>query len=262
MKLKSYDILIIGADVAGIAFASSRSNKILLVDRTMLCGHDFTVTYKVNRLKTPDNPSPMTTEFHNELKLRNLADDNGLISTPAVSGVLSERLLSSNAEVMFMTEITEIKYIDDSYSVKLYSPDGFETIIASVIYDFTATGVLHNKAVEVKIERYFTAMLTKADPNIPDVNLPRGRFTNEYIVQLPLNDSDDYISARKMLYNFWEIHRQTDLTGYELTASAPEFMYVFPGLNGYHVAVSENWYWHPSAAYNDLISAFEGGVRL
>ncbi|MDR1093162.1 MAG: FAD-dependent oxidoreductase [Clostridiales bacterium] len=267
--MRNFERLIIGADAAGIGAAcSARSRNTLLVDRGIVCGHDFTAAYKAYPLAYAERPSAEGSELLYGLRKANLIC-GGKVSVPAASGVLAGLLLKSGCRVMFMTEVVGIEYSGGAYRVTLFSNDGFETVHAAEIIDVTAQGTLHDGAGKVRIDRYCNALLTRLletkEPRPSDFyTLYNCRFPSEYVYGIRVLDGEEYGGARRRLHETWRAHHKGALRGFEFAALASEFMYAFPdaGKDGYSAKISERRIWHPSPSHGDLLSAFEGGARL
>ena len=267
--MRQFKILIIGATASGIGKAYKLNDtSTLLVDSGIICGHEFTASYKYGRI---DERSPLSDEAIQLLsKIRecNLIE-NGDISTPSVSGILAVMLLNSGTQVMFMTEVTSVDKADGGFNVTVFSPDGFETVFVEKIFDTAAKGTFHTLGKSLPYKTEYSAMVTKirnTEINSEGVYngayLKRCRFAGEYIFTVPAA-SENYIEARRHLHGIWQEYTREVLTDFELDMTAHEFSYTLPEeYTGFSAIVEDGFVFAPSVAYDNILSAFDGGVRL
>ncbi len=269
--MRKFKKLILGADVAGIAAACVSGGKnTLIVDSSIVCGHEFTASYKSGRIKPQAEPSAYGKELLSKINENNLLNGE-IISVPSVSGILSVMLLKSGTEVMFLTEVTEITPTKGGYNVTLFSKDGFENIFVEQILDVTANGIKHDTSSRLPWKRQYTAEVTNTGDTVADFSfenngmfLERCAFNNEYIFGIDVLPDEDIFGARMRLHGVWQELVLNQLKNFELAMTASEFKYSLPEdyQKGYKVQIAENWIWYPSAAHSNLLSAFEGGVVL
>ncbi len=264
--MRCFKTLIIGATALGIGKACTlNSEDTLVVDSSIICAHEFTACYKAGKINPKAPLSNAGKELLGKMQECNLIEDEN-ISVPSVSGILAVMLLNSNSQVMFMTEVTNIEKTDKGFNVTLFSADGFTTVFAENIIDTTAKGTCHSLGEGLPYTMEYTAIVTKIRNT--EINssgeylgavLKRCRFEGEYIFSITVSE-EDFISAREALHNLWQKCVEKYLPDFELDMTAHEFRYSLP--KSYCASVDEGFLFCPSASYNDILSAFEGGALL
>ena len=268
--MRCFKTLIIGATALGIGKACALNDPdTLLTDSGIICAHEFTACYKAGRINTETALSAPSEKLLSKMRECNLVED-GNISIPSVSGILAEMLLNSGTRVMFMTEVTHIEKTENGFNVTLFSSDGFETVFTEKILDTIAMGTLHSLGENLPYTTEYTAAVTKTE-NIRvnsegeycGATLKRCRFEGEYIFSIPVS-GDDIVEARKKLHGIWQKCVEKYLPEFELDMTAHEFRYSLPPEygGGYTAEVEQGFVFSPSCAYNDVLSAFEGGAAL
>lgn len=268
--MRCFKTLIIGATAVGIGKACALNDRnTLLVDSSIICAHEFTACYKAGKINPKTSLSAPANELLSKMQECNLIE-NGNVSIPSVSGILAAMLLNSGTQVMFMTEVTCIEKTRKGFNVTLFSSDGFETVFTEKILDTAAKGTLHSLGESLPYTVEYTAIVTKirnteinSQGEYLGAALKRCRFEGEYVFSIPVS-CEDFLSARKTLHHIWQECVEKYLPDFELDMTAHEFRYSLPCEynNGFIVSVEEGFVFSPSCAYNDILSAFEGGVTL
>ena len=83
-----------------------------------------------------------------------------------------------------------------------------------------------------------------------------GRFDSEYI--LAMDCENDLFTARARYRETWARLCHTDFAGWETAAIASALAYMYPA--PFSETEAENRYICPSAAYPDVMAAYEGGA--
>jgi hypothetical protein len=163
-----------------------------------------------------------------------------------------------------MTKIIDVQPSSNGYEITLYNSSGLQKIEAGSIID-TISNCASNPARQVSVEyRKINAMLHCADPQeLPEledesVELAPGLFPGEVILKLDVDVNDDWIEARQKLHEYW-LHRPKVLSPWILAAVADSFE--IGVAKGAH-EIADNWTWFPSAAFPNLLQAFDAGQLL
>ncbi len=267
--MKHAPILVLGATMAGTALALSRPADTLVVERSMLFGTDYLGSLNIKRCRPDLVRQPLALDFRDELFRRNLLNDAGEVHAQRIAGVLANRLRNSGAGVLLLTEVVAISPRDEGYEVVLYNADGYTTVHAGQIIDTTSDGYFLDPSQRPPIQKSLCAALAVPAGAVLTSCCPtggqilQGRFADEFVLKVALDAADGWVAARARLNACWQECRSRLPDGCAIAAIATEWAVDFQIEPADHVdlAVHARWRWHPSASYQDLLSAFAGGAR-
>lgn len=258
-------IVVLGASLASFGIAAKNPEEVLVIEPSSLVGQEFIDSFHLGEGWEKDVHSPFAQHLRSELEERNILSADGLISIPPLAPVLFNRIRTMGLSFLFQTSITAVEKGDDGYLVTLWNNSGFRTLKTDCVIDTSATALsTFGKAAEGRILR--KSLNGMIYPKCPDAPIPqdipgiarfwRGRFSKEVVVSFELELSDNWITARQKIHDFWQSRQIPD---WELAILASTFDYeVDPG--PYEIA--ENWYWLPSCAYANALQAVDGGTEF
>ena len=198
--MKMYNYFLIGATAfsAGIIDKNNDKYSIALAEKGNVCGYEFSSAYK-----TDGNTFGYACEtiggqsFKDELIKRGALNETGGEYFPAVAPIISNRINRSGADCFFMTNIVNIEFTDNVYTITLTSFGGQFQIQAERIIDTT----FEVTALEKSLNVYTTNGIYKHKVDI---------------------DNDDYSKIRI------EIYEKLKNTGEQIILFASEFDYGMP----------------------------------
>jgi len=262
--MQKVPVVIFGATVCGIAAATIKSDKIIIIEKSMLLGSEFISSMNIKSCKTPFE-SELALAFSEDLKKRGLLSENGEFHIFPVSGLLADYLRKSGSSVLLMTDVVSIESCSEGFKVKIYNTDGFSEIFSEKIIDTTSEGLFLKNRYDLAPRKSICAMLLCDSGrdicgyNDEEALILKGKFTNEYVLKVKISSNTDWPEAREILHNYWEKQRHTIFAGWKIASVASAFSYDFK--EEVSVEVQKGWLWKPSASYADLLSAYEGGVK-
>lgn len=264
------DCVVIGASVLGCGYALEHSGACMIIEPSMLLASEFGSTYRFESAKEPDACSSGTKELYDDMVKRNILRDGRMSSIP-ISALLAKRLLDKEVPVVLCACITDISPAGGGYTVTYFGTDGERKVNCKYILDTMATGTLHDKCREFDYSKHLNAVLCfekkselterniKAIESVKheNVKIVKGRFKDEYALKLRLNKDTDYAEARMAVVDCFAELKEAALDGWRIAAISSFFDYEFK--NSIKAEAAKNFLWQPSAAYNNLFDAFEGG---
>ena len=132
------------------------------------------------------------------------------ICIPAVSGLFSRRLLQSKAAVYLQSRLAETKKQNGRFVLTVFGPDGFFALSCDRILD------TRTKALPQTVQRQyaFCAMLagksgefTAPPKTLGPLRVLHGRFSDEYLLRLPLEKPLPLPLAAEQLTTHWAQHQ-------------------------------------------------------
>jgi hypothetical protein len=184
-------------------------------------------------------------------------------------------IIERDINVMFLTEIISIEYCskhEKGYYVTLFNADGLSTWHTDWIIETTTPGWKTDDYKDsIKIKKSLCAMLVPMqnreiffNPDFSNgISILKGCFKNEYVLKFRVNKQSDWIEARNALNQFWISYRNKHFPNCEIASVATAFAYDFQDdfSEGCPVELDKEWDWIPSASFNNMLAAIEGGVR-
>lgn len=254
---KQYRTAFIGASAwtAGYISAHPEEENVILENSAIL-SPEFSGTFRAEPISLPITSYGKA--FFDDLTARNLLASDGRISIPAINPYFARVLLASHTTTLLMTHVYESIQTESGYVVRYVNTDGYGELFCKNIVDTRSVsgGMITLRAMlgghGCPIEGYHKA----------GVRVLHGRFDHEYILIMDMNsfaDNPDNWPAMRALYREkWAVLCRTDFAGWETAAIAPYPARMYP--SPVWRKMSENNYVCPSAAYPDVMAAYEGGV--
>ncbi len=270
--MKKLSLLVIGATFYGISAAAtvmktiidSDNNKVLVIEKTMLLGSEFIDSMNIKQCDGEYNTEPAQ-EFMKDMISRGLLNEKGEVHVFPVAGMLAVFVKAGRIPVLLMTDIVSTEKGNGGYIVTLFNSDGFTQLFTKRIIDTTSEGVLPAFKYDISYNKSICAMLMSDGGKNPDnyadgnTQVLKGRFPDEYVLKVGLDIEDSWPVAREKLHNYWCSKASTEFAGWKIASIAAAFAYDFQNCP-FTKNIAENIIWHPSAAYPDMLSAFEGGT--
>lgn len=265
------DCVVIGASVLGCGYALAHSESCVIIEPSMLLASEFGSVYRFESAKEPGACSIETKELYDDMVKRNILRDGRLSSIP-VSAMLAKRLVEKKVPVVLSACIIDISRSGDGYTVTYFGTDGERKVNCKYILDTAAIGTLHDKCCGFNYSKHLSAVLCfekkcefteqdiKAIESVKaeNVRIVKGRFKDEYALKLRIGNDTDYAEARKEIVDCFLKLKEDKLAGWKIAAISSFFDYEFE--NSLKIEAAKNFLWMPSAAYNNLFEAFEGGL--
>lgn len=208
-QILHYSTVVLGATAFGCAYACSHPETTAVVEESLnVCG-EFCGALRADPLTQPPQTG-FGAELFAELQQRNLVNSAGEICIPAVSGLFSRRLLQSKAAVYLQCRLAETKKQNGRFVLTVFGPDGFFTLSCDRILD------TRTKALPQTVQRQyaFCAMLagksgefTAPPKALGPLQVRHGRFSDEYILRLPLKKPLPLPLAAEQLTKHWAQHQ-------------------------------------------------------
>ena len=156
---------------------------------------------------------------------------------------------------MLMTEVTDIKKVDNYYKIMVYHSNGFETIYAKHILDTTTLGIGHAAAGKYEKQKQLNAIVYN-----PDGSELKGLSFNSqnglYTYTLPVDLETSRYEAVEMLCGMEKAFAEKNL---QISGIASDFSYI---MEPCREMIEEQFVWIPSVGYANLIEAFDMGVQF
>jgi hypothetical protein len=254
MRQKQYDIAILGATFMGCGVALNSENRVI-IESGGVFGPEFINNYKVC---LPAKIAPKTKtgkEFLRQLERRHIVSSSGdIYQAPAVYS-MSIFLREKPVDILFMTEVMEITKKDGIYHIRVYHTKGFETIASKKIIDTTTFAKKADTAFMAGIKKTLNAVIYNPDANSMEW-LSYNSASKLYTYSLPVPFEKTRHEAIEELCGLEAAFKSKNM---RISSIAPEFAYDIPSI---HRVIDENFAWDPSAAYTNLIEAFDEGILL
>ena len=247
--------LIIGATFLGIGYAAANQD-CLIIEKGENPGPDFVGCASLKRINMNKAYSALTGGLLDQLSRRKLIDESGNVHIYPVSGIMSDFILSKKLRVIMGTRPVSINKISDGYVVNIFSLNGFDEIHTESIID--TRPIIKNTNADAGYKKYINASVLgggKEFENIVGVEIKHGLY-GQSVLSMQVCKDASYTEARLELHEFIS----KNIKESKIASFASEFEYRFT--DSICKKISDNYYWVPSASYNDFISAFESGAAL
>ncbi|MBU3191000.1 hypothetical protein K9O30_16665 [Clostridium bowmanii] len=229
-NISHYSTFICGATATAIGIASENINDTLIVERTGLVANEFIDCYHIGS-KNWNSVSHLGKNLKKELIQRNILSEAGMVHIPAVAPVLFKAIKNLGINTLFITEVIEVKKIEEVYEITLHNNSGFQKITADKIIDTTST--IHPKFKQYTYSKSINAMLHSIEENLfpfsnseiienENVCFEQGRFDKEIILKYSVSNDEDWIEARHKLHSYWQ-NRPAFLKKWSLATIASTF---------------------------------------
>lgn len=247
--------LIIGASFLGVGYAAANQDCII-IEKGENPVPDFVGCASLNKINADKAYSPSGKALLSELNQRKLLDENGNVHIYPVSGIMSDFILSKKLRVIMDTRPVSINKISGGYVVNIFSLNGFDEIHTESIID--TRPIIKNTNADVEYKKYINASVLgggKEFENIVGVEIKHGLY-GQSVLSMQVCKDASYTETRLELHEFIS----KNIKESKIASFASEFEYRFT--DSICKKISDNYYWVPSASYNDFISAFESGAAL
>lgn len=251
-----YGTILLGATAFSCG-ALEAGEDVLCIERGVLLAQEYCQGYVSMTLSTPKTEKGRA--LYDELTARGLAK-NGRLHCPPVADVLARRLLEKGAAIWLNAEVLDISTVPGGFRVDVMAVDGLRTVTAARVIDTTSEGVkrcarqlaAYKKEVRVPLLR-----TTGELPALPGgAYIEWGALKDEAILCVPVASDASWPDMRFALRDLWQSLHARGI-GYQLAAEPVEaaIHYDAPVC----AALSRGWTFCPSAAWGDLMRAFEEG---
>jgi hypothetical protein len=260
-------VLVIGATFAGIGLARRLGSEGLIVERTMLVGHEFINSYRPGHNWNRTLQSTWTEQVREQWVSRNLLNEAGGVHLGGLAPTVHKLLLESRQPIRLMTEVLEVRpRSEDGFEVTLLDATGIRCIGVDRIIDTTSelrsaggTVPLGPKFVGAVLHRD-SASLAEESPDIPTEHaglLTAGCFASEAYLQFPVDASSTWDMARDQLHHYWK-SRPESLRPWTIAAIADVFSV---RTQAQHTKLGEGWVWMPSCGFDNPLHAMDEGFQ-
>lgn len=254
MAQKYYDTAVFGTTFLGLGAALGMEN-VVVIEKGGLFGAEFVNSYKVCAPKVVEPKTELGKEFLEDLKRRGLVSETGEIYPAPSVYVLSSYLKEKSIDILLMTEVTDIKKVNNYYKIMVYHSNGFETIYAKRILDTTTLGIGHDGAEKYEKQKQLNAIVYNPDGSRLE-GLSFNRQNELYTYTLPVDLDTCRYDAVEMLCGMEKVFAEKNL---HISSIASEFSYT---LEPCREIIEEQFVWIPSTAYANLIESFDKGVQF
>ena len=253
MAQKYYDTAVFGTTFLGLGAALQMEN-VVVIEKGGLFGAEFVNSYKVCAPKVVEPKTELGKEFLEDLKRRGLVSEAGEIYPAPSVYVLSSYLKEKSIDILLMTEVTDIKKVEDYYEIMVYHSNGFETIYAKRILDTTILGIGHDASGKHEKQKQLNAIVYNPDESELEglsVNSQNGLYT----YTLPVDLETGRYEAVEMLCDMEKAFAEKNV---QISGIASDFSYI---MEPCREMIEEQFVWNPSTAYANLVEAFDKGVQ-
>ncbi|KRE99823.1 hypothetical protein ASG89_27205 [Paenibacillus sp. Soil766] len=260
-------VLVIGATFAGIGLAQKLGSQALLVERTMLVGHEFINSYRPghNWNRTPQ--SILTEQLREQWVSRNLLNEAGGVHIGGLAPSVYKLLLDSRQSLRLMTEVLDVRPRSEAgYEVTLLDATGVGYISVDQIIDTTSECrsvggkvPLGSKFIGAVLHRE-TATFVEESLDVPIEHaelLTGGLFASEAYLQFPVEATSSWDMARDQLHHYW-ISRPEPLRPWTIAAIADVFTV---RTHAQQAKLGEGWVWMPSCGFDNPLHAMDKGFQ-
>ncbi|MBE7046302.1 MAG: hypothetical protein E7396_02685 [Ruminococcaceae bacterium] len=244
--MKKYDLVIFGSTFYAAGICSAYKGSTLVVEPKTKPGYEFIDAYHPGSILEYTSISKEAKEFSDFLHLKKLTHDAYILRwTP----YLSEMMLHTSADYLFLTDILNVRKSDEGYVVTIFNTMGKSEICAQRIIDTRATD-LGSKTIN---------FLTKGDAPLSeneDLKLIM-EYEDYSIYERKINIDDDYPSARKkVVESFTYLKSLCD--NISLVSIADEF---YKRAAKAQTEISVGYLKCASSYYDNPIEAYDMGAR-
>lgn len=254
MAQKYYDTAVFGTTFLGLGAALGMENAVV-IEKGGLFGAEFVNSYKVCAPKVVEPKTELGKEFLEDLKRRGLVSETGEIYPAPSVYVLSSYLKEKSIDILLMTEVTDIKKVEDYYEIMVYHSNGFETIYAKRILDTTILGIGHDASGKHEKQKQLNAIVYNPDGSELE-GLSFNSQNGLYTYTLPVNPDVDRYEAVELLCGMEKVFAEKNL---QISSIASDFSYF---IKPCREMIEEQFVWNPSVGYANLIEAFDMGVQF
>ncbi len=253
MTVKHYETVILGATFLGLGAALSIKGKVAVVESGGLFGAEFVDCFKICHKTEIKMKTKQGADFADDLKERKLMNESGEIYPAPSVYVVSSFIKNRPMDILLMTEVISIRKLSGCYEITIFNTQGFDTIIAEHILDTTTLGTGHEEGKLVHKTKSLNAILYNPDGNELE-NLYYNTMNGLYYYHMPVPDDMSRYDAIEMLCEKEKIFVEKNM---RISTIAQEFAYE---LKPVIEKIEDDFVWIPSAAYDNLVEAFDRGV--
>lgn len=254
--MKHYKVAVFGATVLAAGIAESLKNDAIIIEKTESSAVDYVSCINIPLSEIKKCKKEQSKKFLQEIKNRNLINEQGKVHVFPVAGICAKSFLESNT--LLSTDIISVEKLEDEYEITVFNIDGFSKIRAKYIVDTIATGILGVESGKLEYKKYINAAINGEVRE--NKYLQQGRFENEFVFSLEVKKDTSYSDAVRSLHEKWQKLSGYELKEYEITAVAPQFAYVFE--NPVEFYIDRNYLFKPSASLKNLGEAYEEGIYV
>ncbi|MCU6792123.1 hypothetical protein OB236_08290 [Paenibacillus sp. WQ 127069] len=259
------ETLIVGATFAGIGVGACLGENGLIVERTMLPGHEFINSYQPGKGWNIERQQPLAEQLQQQWRSKGLLTKDGKVHLGGIAPTVHKLLLDSKQPIRLMNEIVEVcPDKSGGWRVTVFDASGIRTLTAGRIIDTTsdcrsAPGRYQAKAkfIGAALHRTNTEEAQKEIPQAWQHAIIPGAYDSEAYLQLPIDMGATWEQARYELFQSWS-ERPEELKPWTIAAIADAFTY---HVSSGHKQIAEGWDWLPSCAYDNPLEAIEAGIR-
>ena len=254
MAQKYYDTAVFGTTYLGLGAALGMEN-VVVIEKGGLFGAEFVNSYKVCAPKVVEPKTELGKAFLEDLKRRGLVSEAGEIYPAPTVYVLSAYLKEKPFDILLMTEVTNIKKVNNYYEIMVYHSNGFETIYAKSILDTATLGIGHDVAVKYEKQKQLNAIVYNPDGRELEglsFNVQNGLYT----YTLPVDLDTCRYDAVEMVCGMEKLFAEKNL---QISGIASDFSYT---MEPCREMIEEQFVWYPSTACANLIEAFDMGAQF
>ncbi|WP_028611600.1 hypothetical protein [Paenibacillus harenae] len=253
--------VIIGASFLGLGLASRLGPDALVIEPSNGVGNEFIRSFKLSDRKY----APLTAsgiELLRELIRRNVTDGEGRLHLPGMMPVLIKHITGQKLDVRMQTQVVEMHPRDGKFEVMCYDASGFRRIVADRLVDTTSRCVTKNDRGRVRAKSLNMMLLgspgTHHSEGLSEYPIYQGHFPNETVLKFAVDPMDDWITARRKLFDFW-LNRPEPLRPCAFVTHADEFDME---LDTMQAPIQPGWDWLPSAYYANPLEAYDQGYNF
>lgn len=255
--MKEFNKVIFGATALSAGLSVNLSENDLIIEKNIFSGAEFAQSFNAKPIKDNSDYCNKTKELLSELKSRNILGSDGCYSALPLSGCLSAYLLKSKAAVLLDCVVTSISKTDAGFIIEYFGENGFSEVFAKIIIDTTDAGIFKGATdypydYNVGIKKYYIANLDGYNGSEGDFNIIKGHLKNEYYLKISA-DNMDLTDARLALIKIAEQNK------FKIASFAYDFAYDYK--KAYKTVRTRNYYFIPSASFNNFADAFDFGVK-
>jgi hypothetical protein len=261
--MEKYKKVIFGGTCRAVGELLQAGGDCLLIERSASIGGEFFDSYKKADNWDSVLDSEFACEFRSEMEGRKMirgdqTDFYGL------APLIYNKLKDYTESIMLMTELAEIKKIDEGFNITVYNQSGKQEIHCEEVIDASVLcvsdlgfgkGNIQEKKLNAII--YTDNSEQSLTGSIPEAELSAGRNEKELILRMSIDRNIGFAEAREQLLNAWG-SRSAELKGCRINSIAKEFDYEFKE-NTHQFA--ENWqYVNPINFSNPLLAIDAGKI--
>lgn len=257
MTKRKFKTAIFGATFYGISKLIQNPDDCVLIERTTLPGREFVDSFNETGGKNIEVTSGFGKDFKSALLKNGLLNGEGEIYPAPALFLLCGFLEKISVNIMFATEITEIKKAEGGYEITCFNSEGFSAVTAVEIIDTTSECILHNSVSQNEVQKSLNVIVKKEEEASPVCLNPviRNSLAGTEVFRFPVQLNDDYITARKKLHTFWQDNYE-DLKNCKIVLTANTFAYSMPSVKK---DVQSDFIWIPSCGFDNLLHAVDKG---